>query len=414
MAWRDDLLQGSLGGVPFFFEDIDTTVGRRTKVHEFHGDRDAWPEDIGPVTKRFRLNIFLVGEDYNVQRQRLNDVLDTPGPYELVHPTFGLFTVRTETPTQLRETRAEGGIVRIGSLSLVRVGLEFPLIFESEARLKSLGELASEALAANTSFSILGAIDTVIDSIRGGLFAATSRVRKINSKIGGALNTVDQVTAQIREFEGAIDTLIQTPSALMSSLNGLLLTAFNAVSTFVPPDVLVSVDEFEFPVVGTASGAVSDSLSFETAPGVTSRLPADSVQGQIDATAHGEITIQIQTSGIIAGSALASDLPFDSASQAKEYLEILSDGYDAVLDDLPPETVAELRTLKAATVDVLRDRQAQLPRITTVTPPQVSPALVLAFQLYGDAQRSREIVRRNRVRHPGFVPDEPLEVVVDA
>jgi prophage DNA circulation protein len=32
------------------------------------------------------------------------------------------------------------------------------------------------------------------------------------------------------------------------------------------------------------------------------------------------------------------------------------------------------------------------------------PALVVAHRVYGDATRADEIVSRNRVRHPGFVP----------
>jgi len=40
------------------------------------------------------------------------------------------------------------------------------------------------------------------------------------------------------------------------------------------------------------------------------------------------------------------------------------------------------------------------------------PAIVLAYRLYGDAERADEIVARNRVRHPGFVPGgQPLEVL---
>ena len=50
-----------------------------------------------------------------------------------------------------------------------------------------------------------------------------------------------------------------------------------------------------------------------------------------------------------------------------------------------------------------------------VTPEATQPALVLAYGLYEDAGREAEIVTRNKVRHPGFVPGgQALEVLADA
>lgn len=48
--------------------------------------------------------------------------------------------------------------------------------------------------------------------------------------------------------------------------------------------------------------------------------------------------------------------------------------------------------------------------LRTYTPPETVSALVLAHALYGDALRSGEIVSRNRVPNPGFVPATELQV----
>ena len=48
--------------------------------------------------------------------------------------------------------------------------------------------------------------------------------------------------------------------------------------------------------------------------------------------------------------------------------------------------------------------------IITITPAAVQPALVLAYRQWGDATRLPEIVQRNRIAHPGFVPPQPLQV----
>ena len=49
---------------------------------------------------------------------------------------------------------------------------------------------------------------------------------------------------------------------------------------------------------------------------------------------------------------------------------------------------------------------------TTITPPEVLPAYVVAYDLYEDAARADEIVARNKIAHPGFVPPQPLRVLV--
>jgi len=50
-------------------------------------------------------------------------------------------------------------------------------------------------------------------------------------------------------------------------------------------------------------------------------------------------------------------------------------------------------------------------RLATLQPPATAPALVLAYDYYEDAARDGDIVARNRIRHPGFVPPDPLRVL---
>ena len=59
----------------------------------------------------------------------------------------------------------------------------------------------------------------------------------------------------------------------------------------------------------------------------------------------------------------------------------------------------------------LTDRSRDTARLATLTPNEVTPALVLAYDYYEDASRQSDIVVRNAIRHPGFVPTEPLRVL---
>ena len=49
-------------------------------------------------------------------------------------------------------------------------------------------------------------------------------------------------------------------------------------------------------------------------------------------------------------------------------------------------------------------------RLVEIKPAETTPALVLAYRRFGDATRAGEVVQRNRITHPGFVPPLPLKV----
>jgi len=50
-------------------------------------------------------------------------------------------------------------------------------------------------------------------------------------------------------------------------------------------------------------------------------------------------------------------------------------------------------------------------RLREITPSEVQPALALAYDLYESVDREGEIIARNRLRHPGFVPVEKIKVL---
>ncbi|EDB2443594.1 DNA circularization protein, partial [Salmonella enterica] len=80
-----------------------------------------------------------------------------------------------------------------------------------------------------------------------------------------------------------------------------------------------------------------------------------------------------------------------------------------IRDDVLFQQISVMRT------DLNRDisaRLAQVERTALRTPDDVLPALVLAATWYDDAGRESDILTRNPVPHPGFIPVEPLRVPV--
>lgn len=86
---------------------------------------------------------------------------------------------------------------------------------------------------------------------------------------------------------------------------------------------------------------------------------------------------------------------------------------DAILSLESGVDIAVYRTLgelRAAVLGFVREVSSQLPEIVTVSPTDVTPALVLSYNLYGDISQTDAIAERNRLPRPGFVPDRPISV----
>lgn len=73
-------------------------------------------------------------------------------------------------------------------------------------------------------------------------------------------------------------------------------------------------------------------------------------------------------------------------------------------------TYGAFRTLRAAVIQDLTDRAAQLPAQVTITTPLPQPSLAIAYRLYQDASRSDDLIARVDPIHPAFMPVE-MEVL---
>ncbi|MBX6386930.1 MAG: DNA circularization N-terminal domain-containing protein [Microbispora sp.] len=92
-SWTEGLRPASFRGVPFSVLSAEAGLARRTAVHEYPFRDDVWVEDLGGGRNTFGLTGFLVGDDVISLRDDMQAAAQTPGPGELIHPTFGSLTV---------------------------------------------------------------------------------------------------------------------------------------------------------------------------------------------------------------------------------------------------------------------------------------------------------------------------------
>jgi prophage DNA circulation protein len=384
-AWVKGLQPASFRGVPFHVDGASGEFGRRSVTHEFPGRDTPASEDLGRRARQFTLECFVLGADYMAQRDALLAACEREGPGGLVHPYLGHVTVQVGV-VRVRESTREGGLAAI-SLTCTETGaLRFP-----SARRDTAAGVATAAAAARQS---------ALQAFIGKFKAAGRAVARAQRAVEQALETVEQTVAGITST--AAD-LIRTPAELALAVSG----AITRIATLI--------DE-PFRALALYKGLFGAGGDPTPPYDTDTRAQAGRNTAAVNAL--------VRRSAVIEACATAAEISgYGSSADALAVQGELVDALDGLLGATDPvdgspsddDALAALLALRGAVVEDLSARAAELPRVVRFTPPVTVPALALAQRLYGDPAREAEIVARNRVAHPGFVPGGiELEVLRDA
>lgn len=406
MSWRDQLQDASFRGVPFHVDADAVPVGRRTQTHEYPKRDEAYVEDLGRRTRRYRMTAFVIGPDCFERRDALLKALETPGAGELVHPWLGHLNV-TAGDCEMSHDRREGGMVR------------FELVFTE-------GEPAEPypAARANTGRQTAAAADEAWSSGREryGVAAAVLDGARVNiAAARGALVVVHEVIQQrfepvaeaLRDAGALVELVIRAPAELL----GLFDDYFAVTPPYVGPygvglsgvvgaasaasglsGVSVSAGRDTAAAVAVVTGLVQDAALYQAGRDAAALPVPAPVSPLVPPPLHQQIAqpivrpeVAVTDDALAARNALRAALW--SAAQGASH------AHYAALTGLRLQADRHLAAVAAAGV-----------RLERVTPLQAEPALVLSYRRFGDALRAEEIVTRNRIAHPGFVPPVPLQV----
>ncbi len=410
-SWRDKLRPASFRGVPFEVEGDKVPVGRRVVTHEYPGKNVPYVEDMGRVTREYKITAFVIGADYMDKRDKLLTAVETEGEGELVHPWLGTLKVKAGVG-EMSHSWAEGGMAR------------FDLSFTESGELVNpttkvnTGKVASSAGAALAEGGL-----TRFEKAMATVNAAQVTVSQISKGVAGAYGALQQyaapITAAIGSVQNFASLILNGPAELTGIIRGVLATATGAFSGFGGFDTglsslfgkastVASLGDLA-PPQGEAAAAVHDAVVKLT----QDLLIADTVKevGEMPmATAPAPLpsvpTVDVQVQQPIE----RPEIPV-----ADDVLEVRDQITEAIWDQAQAAPQRHYQLLTDARIQVARHLAAvarPAVRLTTVTPGEPVPALVLAYARYGDATRADEIVVRNRASHPGFLPAAPLQVAM--
>lgn len=422
MSWRDKLEPASWRDIPFKVASLNVTVGRKTIEHEIpFSNKSPIPEDLGIESEVFSIEAYVIQNaandfDYFGERDALIDALKTEGLGILVHPTLGTFQCSLLGRATMRESFTnQQGIARFTMTFRVGEEIVFPetgsAVDELDAAADASTEANNDSLASKLAAAIAkvkdlaGKVGAVVDTVKDGL----AMVQSAMSQIIGAI--ADAQTF-IQDIKDTIDTIINLPNRLATQLS-------NSLSTF---SGFIGDDGKADRSVLNATLAMSDFGTENLYSNGVPNVLGDSDSAETFRDAQTAVVDYYKTQGVIEAARIAVRVDYKSFEDALNTLGLIQSKIDDVLQAIGLTAEGDIlfdaiEALRPALVKAMLAKGASLPKTNFFTVPvDVTPSVVIAFELFDDLSKEEELITRNlsKMIRPGF-PDggSELEVPVE-
>lgn len=407
-TWRDDLQAASFRGVGFWVDSDSTAVGRRTQLHEYPQRDRPLVEDMGRKTRAMTFEAFVIGDDCFVQRDNLLHALDQPGSGELIHPWFGRMTVTATEGGQLKHARSEGGIVRF-TLSFVEAGDKgYPLGVANTARqleLDNLSFLDSALARYQDAMARINKARISMTALQNGIAGVQMAIQREFSQLTGFVRSAAALADTLANFPANLSTLLGAQFSSMAGEFALFKTSQRQALTKVETALgLVSM-------TAASGGTATVAAVTATRELVRDVLLADAIR-------------LVSAMPVLAAPAVLPGVPSLEQQVATPVTrpEVPVAADITVLRDALNDALWQAALLAShehfERIEAVRKRMKEHltavarsgVNLVDVTLKESVPAVVLAYRRFADATRSNEIVSRNAIAHPGFLPAATLQV----
>lgn len=385
MSWRDRFLVGSFKGVEFRMDEHDATFARTIVIHGFPGSENHFSQDTGREPDGFAVRAFIVGENYDLERDRFLAACSSPGPGQLVHPYLGSRFVHCKSVV-LRENRQELGIVRF-DLVFIEAGENlFPAV-EERRQSAVLSAVAKAREESERSFLENFNVRTGLDAIRSATAFLENQLQTFRS--------LEQEVNQIYAFDAAVTLAVESANELISA----------------PSRLLGSVSE----AFGRITGRTGNLYAIAALRRLGQGYRAAIGKAAADRTPITQLNLQLYKESIFTRAESLSRIleePLDAEvivpeSQYREALKGVVEDVENTLDLLSSyiefQTFSDLKGVLLSLSDS-PDVYA-LPDLKTYIVPYDMPLSIVSFNIYGTTDRAADIQRLNEILDPLFIKE---------
>lgn len=419
MSWQENqqFLTGgeyksaSFRGVPFWVQDYQKEFGRRQSIQKFPGDKYTAVQDLGEDSPNFTVNAFVVGTFYDDQRNDLEAALNKGGEGDLYLPWRGTLKVTVVGRPRTSENKDERGYCVISFDCVVTAPP--PKLFSPD-NAQTVRNMAGQARNETQSkfqqgYSIIHQPQANKLKIRDGIDLVSGAMVGIQSAVSSQMNVITSGANQVSRLVNRMNTVINLPFDFSEVVIDAVVTTYSSLRS--TSDLLENV------VTTWGRGGPLRILADQTFPFLlgfnTPTVPTQTAAGAQEQRNIDQFYRHFRLQLFYEAASVMTELPFQSYQQAArfrtEYIEVA----DQLMLDVDGDEFEAFAALNAAVVNHVSEVANELPQLGTFTPADTLPALVVAHLMYGDASLESEIVQRNDIPDPNFVPQgEPLEVVL--
>jgi len=407
MAWSDGLrrvtmadgrklIGASFRGVPFYVDTSDRAGGRRTVKHEYPFRDAPFYEDLGRAARTFRIDGYVIGDDYLAQRDALISACeDEEGPGELIHPYHG---TRSAICAQMavQETRSEGRYAKF-SLEFCETPAQAPqpsTVVDASDQVSTAADAANVATDAElvAQYSSSGLPSFALASCETAIKNAIAAMKDQLAPVISATQEAAELNSQASIITAEAASLVRTPGAILGAFRDAL-TALATTVIDAPLAVLNALTEAYSADLGPLTTATTSTRAKELA--------------NQTALQNG-----LRRVFAIEAARLAPTVTYvslDEATATRDAIAAQLDEQAGLADDTAYPALVDLRAQLMRAVP----GGAALASIVTVSRPVPIPSLLLTYQLYGSVDLEADVLARNPdVKHPGFVAGD-LKVLSD-
>ena len=379
MSWKDRLLPASIGAVDFFIQDHTFATGRRLVVHEYLSSEIVTVEDIGRKRRAFKVNGYLVGDDYDIRRTDLIKLAESEGWVQLNHPYLGYLQVYIRD----LEVREEKTLGRMCSFS---ISLEERVFEPQVVAARGKGEAEQESrnlidepripaeLLKQPAPSLLAQAQSFLQNVRNLIGNVVERALGAIRNLNAVRALVDEAVATVTE---GILSVFEVYRAVAGVINGLLTIYDDVKDSFGFFLDLFNTEDSSIPGTGSFSSRLRDQ--------------------------ENAFVGSVWVFGF-AGMVIASlDEDFLTVDQAVARRQSLTESADKILSApfIDGSLIAEVQRILSHIGTYFTNIEEGLPSIYDLKLGlQRTSSLQLSYRFYDTTNREQEILALNRIGNP--------------
>lgn len=424
--------KASFRGATFAVFDAEVLFGRRNVLHEYPLRDEPYAEDLGRKAREYTINAFVIGKDLRGARNALMKAIednDTPGT--LIHPTLGSLSV-VPKDCRIRFNNREGGIEYF-TLTFVEAGSGgfpsaspdtsfFSGLFSSLGVGSFINFFSSvfnvfnqpDFMHADSLKSLVGSSGSPVGNIGNDFVSQVQRTLKVGS-FGSDNADYTKLNEKLTKFQASASSDLYDPSTLGQKIS----------------DIITGMSDVYLNQPTTHTGTTTKTFLASVKP---SRPEQQALAAQIRLQTYGDTFVDIplttasriqqainqrQMINLIKCLSICEMIRVTSIVEYSSRQDAITirDTVDKYItpellllaDSGDDEPYLALNKARAAMIKDINTRAATLKNKKYVMTADSMPVIAFAYDQYEDATKDDEIIRRNRIRNPVFIP--PLSSV---